>query len=364
MTHKELVLDYLKRVFGRSWFLLTGLIEGISIFIDFATDKDFPRILYPYLLLGTTLLSTYLAYVSKVKEIMDEKKHLESEIDTLRERIEKNEGARPKLRFGILNDVVLSLNLPITLHENPPKPDINNLLEDERQKQLARPQNHEKEVRVDSIFDFNRNLPRLLQTNKNPNFESDVEEYLDKYAGYLLNRYNFRIRKDRLITFSPILENIGTRPANNVIIELTVDSPIRLLTDKEYRWRMLPDEYAEPRPPKEPSLFIKPFDGMMELSRYLPLDSSPLEPIAPGNTTGPEYEYLDDSSLITYEVSKLLQNRSADELFAFSLWFGDVLETGEYEIFIQIFCSELPEPITEILKFDIQIVGIDNTDGE
>lgn len=319
-------IQWLWKVITKLFWVL-GLVPLAIDFLDAYIPKGIlPHQLENYIQNGGTwtltlifgsfglLISAYLVYIETNRNF-----------EEMKRQIQEVEDRQPVLVVGfqdcqkrLVKDIQIILN-PIV-----EEPDYAKLIEEKRKELINKARRMEQQ---NNIFDLGNHLNRL--------FESDLEEYLEKYEIYEKSRYAKSTFEDRVQRLYPILQNHGKLPANHIMIEF--------LMPKEYRWptedEQILYEYAntvELIPPDEPEIYKKSsIEAIKDLSIRLPSFSVPAltnyeMQLVAGNINGPMHKNKDENITISYSVKGIVPGHEETDFENIPLWLTEINESSQW----------------------------------
>ena len=336
-----MISKYLKKTILRGWIVAVGIIEAITIMLDIYGNVDIPNTIYFSVFFVALLFSGYRAYL----ELLEENFQLEQKVEELEASIQTTQNKSPRMIVGLHNDRKIEDQITLNLNPIPDEPDYKALINTRRDSLLAE---SEKEL------DYEHLLVKLSVASS-ASHEKKVEEYLLEYETFLQEQYQYSIELDRIRSFIPGLRNLGTTPADDIVIELTFPSEIKI--PSEYRMiRHFYPKHNKPTPPSEPKLAsFRSIEAIVsDFSLPLIEPNIPSEP--PKNIEGPIYGIKSDGiNTITYKVNRLLHNRDELDFEPFALGLAEINQNTTLSISTKIFSAELPTPTDKTLIIKVRI---------
>lgn len=257
----------------------------------------------------------------------------------------------PNILVGIANQHSVSFE-EFTLHLKPlpEKPDMEKILDSERARLLNKRAAETDSGRVKMQF-IDNTYPRR------------VEEHLEKYKAYEIEKYRLEIMEDRWYTLNIVIDSRSMSSASNVVIQMYFPDFIHF-PSAEINW--LHEEYKEshgkyrPSPPNDPPIFMMPsmlasfpWDNFSSssLTRLIPY-TSPVE-IDRSN----EYRIIEanNGNIIEYRIKDLLQNHPYTNLEPLEIWLENIEQPIRFNIPVEINARELPEKTKRVIEVNIAI---------
>ena len=322
-------IEFITRFFRLTGVLITGLVGFlVGLIIDIWIPDLDSIISYLTIFVISFVFASYLTFRDLYLDYFS----------LFQEKI-KAEQSKPIVEFGFINnknDICKELN--ISLGKNPPKPNIDELIDKKRQ-----------ELLINSTESYG---PVYLFLNDN--YLHEIEPYLDRYRNFLENRYECEIDKAFLIHFST--HNPGVIPATDINIEIKMPKQYHI-PDRHQRFdrRTISDDEITYylHEPKEPSPTI---DSLFHLPNYsIPyFDNHNDIVLEQSNIQVPYFDEIEGNIYITYKIKKMVQHTNYNKLDPIWIWLGDIDHSEVWQLETKITCSEIPNEINTILLIDIK----------
>jgi hypothetical protein len=352
MKTSHILGNYISRLFHQTLVQVTG---GLGFLVTAILELAFPGqiikwVAYLILLISGLVVGGYQVFTDLLKEHNAETGKLQAKIDALGKKLHDLEHGQPQIIVGAQDGKgLLAQNIQIDLSPLPPQPLLDSLIAQKRTDLIAKQQ----QGQVPGIKGMMSSLGR-----PNPDYRTEVEKYLEDYRKYLIRVYDNSIIDDRLRAITPIVENRGFFPANDIVIEFFMPLSFRLPNAGHLlalKYASIGEKY-KPSPPEEPNpLVILDMRSASIFTSALTLPREQAFVEAPGNTEGPILTERDGMNLIIYKIKKLIPSRPEPDFRPFHLWLGDVEETTTWEILVGIYASELHQPLHNVLQIDFAI---------
>ena len=338
MKSKNPLKEYFSRLLQQSWILVTGSVGFLITFLVGILAPELNiRIVYIIIFGVALIIGGYSAFAGLFKEYEE----LELKFHELEEK-------KPNIIVGFLDQSNhLSKNLKIDLYPLPPKPDFENLA-NKKHKELLNDQPNNRDL-------FGIGAMRVFY-QPNPNFNKEIEIYIQEYREYLVQTYEAGI--DRAYKINIVIDNKGSYPANNVSVELSMPREYKPpLEHQSFDRKTTPKEQISYfiHKPIKPEAYTNPTDVFLSMN-HLDYDlQATTNSNQYSNLSGPNIENKDGDYQISYTAEKIIQHKPEKDFEPFWIWLGSTEETTIWEIPMKITCAELREPLTDTIFLEIRI---------
>ncbi|MBM3180813.1 MAG: hypothetical protein FJZ86_10715 [Chloroflexi bacterium] len=335
--------EYFLRLLQQSWILVTGSVGFLITFLVgiFVPELNI-RIVYIIIFSVALIIGGYSAFAGLLKEY--------GELD---QKFHELEEKKPNIVVGFReNSNLLNRSVELNITTLSAKPDFDKWVKEKYEK-LTRYESIDS-----SLIGLTRAIAGLANSEPNPNYKHELENYLREYREYLVDIYECGI--DRAFEVNIAVENKGSYPANNVSVELTMPreyKPSKKHQEFDRKTTLRRQIESHLHEPIEPESHINRLNSLASFGVYLPgFDSiTPVNSNDNSNTNGPYIEEREGSYVITYTIDKLIQHRPEKEFDPFWVWLGEIEESDIWEIPVRITSAELREPLLDTIFLKINI---------
>jgi hypothetical protein len=338
MKNTNPLQEYISRLLHQTGIVITGIF---GFLIAFITDVFYPsvnaRIIYIVVFIGAVIIGSYNVF----KDLLEEHKVLQIRIRELEEK-------KPNIIVGFLDQSNhLSKNLKIDLYPLPPEPDFENLVNKKHKELLNNGPDNRDLVGLGAMSVFYQ---------PNPNYNKEVEIYIQEYREYLIQNYEAGV--DRAYKINIVIDNKGSYPANNVSVELSMPKAYKPpLEHQSFDRKTTLKEQINYfiHMPIKPEAYTNPTDVFLSMNRLDYDLQATTNSNQYSNLSGPNIENKDGDCQISYTAQKIIQHKPEKDFEPFWIWLGSIEQSTIWEIPIKVTCAELREPLTDILFLDIRI---------
>jgi len=322
--HKRALVTYIRLLLGETLFLASLLLDLLTFLV---LGGNLPRYIY----LGVVSVGFILANYRVFLQMLDEKERLEEHLRLLEEKI-----PRLEVRF-LVNDKrlpFLSVDIP-----EMKVPDIDNLVAQRREELLS--------VEVEPP-----ELTKIMLRQRDPNYQKEVEQYLEKYRQYLRDLFEKEVAKYCVKEIRFVIMNTSIHPAHHITVEIEIPREIRRASREHVLW-YVGDEMGDlfPIEPQQPKLYTSILDSsIFPLPPLLGLSNSQLQMQA----EEPEWVWSQDKTILRYKREQISPYQEIDDLEPIFLWLCGLGSTQTVEFQVKIYAEELPEPIIHTLYIHVQ----------
>ncbi len=374
MKTRELIWEYITRLFRKTWFSASG---GVGFLISLVLTVLFPNLVIPavygLIFLVGFVVANYQVFSDLFREYEKAKTEHRCEGQRLKQEVRDLEAARPRINVGFQDsNQHLTKRVLLRLAPLPPEPNFDALVA-ERLRSFSDQDNARQEpLKIGRLFDA---LSPSLFGERNPNYERDLERYAEEYRAFRVRCYEHSLVPDRTRSLTPIVENLGHHPANNVTVELQIPATCRIRGRHrsliEYRaameltrelgyeedelWRLQTELLCEP--PQEPRTYTEPLSALIPSEAISPphYRADVPEYQSPPNTSGPSFEERDGTLYVEYHIDQLVQHRPEDDFEPFEVWLGDVEESAVWDITVTVTSADLHQPVEDVLRMEVVV---------
>ena len=338
MKNRNPLQEYISRLLHQTGVVITGIF---GFLIAFATDVFYPnlnaRIIYIVVFVGAVIIGSYNVF----KDLLEEHKVLQTKIRELEEK-------KPNIIVGFLDQTNhLTKNLKIDLYPLPSKPDFEDLANKKHKELLNNEPGNRDLLGLGAMSVFYQ---------PNPNFNKEVEIYIQEYREYLVQIYEAGI--DRAYKINLVIDNKGSYPANNVSVELSMPREYEPpLEHQSFDRKTTPIEQISYfiHKPIKPEAYTNPTNVFLSMNHFDPDLQATTNSNQYSNLNEPIIENKDEGYQISYTVEKIIQHKPEKDFEPFWIWLGNIEESTIWEIPIKITCAELREPLTDTIFLEIRI---------
>ena len=341
---------WLLRVIKKGFLFLGLLPQVMDIVITFIPAEDIPNPLKKFIANGgnwnLTLVLFFLGLIYSAYLV-----HIENEDEKLglQAQLYRINHSKPIIEVGLrTKSGELSHKLILVLKTIPPRPDFDKEVSFRRQELFTKKTPSSGNTPEDILGRMNKGIIGTLAVEPNYQYQEEVEKYLEEYRTYLINRWELDI--DRAYAIKPMVINIGSTTASEVMIELimpreyihpSVHQSVKRSDIDEHDLHFLLPTPTEPQPTKTSLGFIDFPYQLME---------SPITDLAPSN--GPFYKEKGGIWTISYSLGKLIPHYEEIDLDQFWVWAGNIEQQTTWKIRTRIFSSEFSE--TQFGEIDLE----------
>lgn len=260
------------------------------------------------------------------------------------------EVAPPNIFVGIEHqNSVYFEEFDLRLKPLPEKPDIENILARERTRLLNKKNSEIKTKSQRISFEFN-----------DVEYPIRVEDYLERYKNYEMEKYKLAIIDARWYEFKIIIESKSLSSASNVFIQLYFPDFVQFPSKEMYLLREWHRDSIVPSPPEDPLVIELPssIPGSFPWGNFT---SPNLMTPVPHTEIDRSNEYriikADKGNIVEYKIKDLLQNHPFTDLRPIDIWLGDIERSISFTIPVEINAKELPEKTKRFIEVNVTIEG-------
>lgn len=278
------------------------------------------------------------------------------DISVLNAWINKLEDRKPELMAYFIDDNdELVEKVVLEIGKTDPPPDLDKLIELERQQLISLYETSSRELKLASGLNITIDA---LNSVKKPQekYEEDCKAYLEEYKYYLTKKHNRTIHDARFRILNFAIKNTGNAPAVKIVFEIKF--PVELSIPSNEEWLDFIYIGEKMLPPKRPSVFTSFTEMFKPITDFsLPGYRVPgVDQVSPvrSNADGPYYSDKDNCVVLTYKIQEIMHNFEETDLDEVSFLVTDSAIDMQLVLKYKIHESTLTNPIDGKLFVEVQ----------